>query len=915
MDPILIGPRMTPKTKGGDTMKKLFALLLVLVMLVTTLLPAIAEEGASDGSAGAPAETGETQDGASDGDSAGASAGETAEGEDGASDGDSAGSPGAPAEEAVNRYEASRFSSYAEVNAVITIIPADGEQIELGYLEGVTPILTVDGLKFKDLNKNGELDVYEDWRQDIEARVNDLYSQLDIYEKSGLFYHTNTCNNPSGVDFKDATLMFGKDEELVELGLKDPEPEPEVEEEEAEEGESESGGGGMGADSMWFCINVLKITSQLDNTNGTPDQQIDYHNAMQALAEDTRLGIPVVISNDREYNAWGGMIDCPHDAFGAANDLELSKKLWTIYSLESRATGIHVVLHPYGQELGSWNGEDPYYAGTMTREEVLSLQVEGGVEACMKHFIARGGDSSFQAARSDGQTVDNWMTAWRIALEAEPAWVMTNGYGTGLTNTVHVDYDKETMDYLRNTLGFQGIIVSDWGDEGDSNSAGTTTDGVTILDLTIPERYAWVINNGMDQIGCFGSGFDEDGHGGTSNRQAIIDALNDGLISEERAYETCYRVLYDKFRLGLFDNPYADVDKALALAASEEYIANRFDVVDNDTLTAARNPEVVALERELEAKSAILIKNDDNLLPLEKGIKVYFESTAAVATKNAIKAALADYCEVVEDVEDCDVVIADCTQFNDAAELIVDDANDCEKTLVMVCNCVDPNVYAIENGKAVLALTFSRGADHGTGAGGFITTTEPCVYAALLFGDAEPEGMVVKEIARDSAANDAQWKDLAGDQGVDNYVRLMLLGTMKTSEYNTVPNNWGDPLIQYKYGMRYGAEPEFAYEALILPKVKKEVEQEGSSGVTTSIQTVVEAKAGEPFTVSFLMWNLGADGITTVQALVDGEVNAEKIMAINGGDWRVVEMDLIIDEPGEHTITIGDMTKTLNIAE
>lgn len=185
---------------------------------------------------------------------------------------------------------------------------------------------------------------------------------------------------------------------------------------------------------MWYYINVLQITSHLDNTNGTPEQQVVYHNAMQALGEDTRLGIPTVISNDRQYNAWGGMIDTAHDAFGAANDLELSKKLWTAYSLESRAVGIHVVLHPYGQELGSWNGEDPEYAGSMTKEEVLSIQVENGTEACMKHFIARGGDSSFQNARSDAQTVDNWMKAWEIALEGNPKWVMTNGYGTGLTN-------------------------------------------------------------------------------------------------------------------------------------------------------------------------------------------------------------------------------------------------------------------------------------------------------------------------------------------------------------------------------------------------------------------------------------------------------------------------------------------------
>ena len=796
-----------------------------------------------------------------------------------------------------------RFTSYDQVNAAITIIPAEGDQIELGYLDGVTAILEVDGLKFKDLNGNGSLDVYEDWRQDIDARVNDLYSQLDIVEKSGLFYHTNTCNNPGGVDFADPKLMFGTDEELG------------IEKEEEAPAEESGSGGGMSSDSMWYCITQLMVTSQLDNTNGTPDQQIVYHNAMQALAEDTRLGIPVVISNDREYNAWGGMIDTAHDAFGAANDLELSTKLWTIYSLESRATGIHVVLHPYGQELGSWNGEDPVYAGSQTKAEVLTLQVEGGVEACMKHFIARGGDSSFQNARSDGQTVDNWMTAWAIALEANPKWVMTNGYGTGLSNTVHVDYDKETMDYLRKTLGFEGIIVSDWGDEGDSNSGGVTTDGVTILDLSIPERYAWVINLGMDQIGTFGTGWDEDGHGGTSNRQAIIDALEQGLISEERAYETCYRVLKDKFELGLFENPYSDVDKALALAASAEYIAERFAVTDLDSLTAARNPEVVALERQLEAKSAILFKNDENLLPLEKGIKVYIDSTASAATLEGYKKVLPDFCELVDEMEDADVVIADCTQNNDAAELIIEDAKDEGKKLVIVANCIDPNAFFLENGDAVLGLTFSRGADHGTAAGGFITTTEPIVFAQLLFGDAQPEGMVVKELARNSALDDAQWKDLAGDQGANQWVRMMLLATMKTSEGNTVPNNWGDPLVQYQYGMRYGAEPKFVYEALVLPRVTKEVVTESNGSTNTSYQSVVEAKAGEPFTIYALIWNEGDDGITTAQVLCDGEVAAEKLMAVNGGTWRVLEMEVTVSQPGEHTLTLGDITKTINIAE
>ena len=856
----------------------------------------------------------------------------------------------------------SRFSSYDEVNALITISPAEGDQVELGYLDGVTTILEVDGLKFKDLNKNGKLDVYEDWRQDIDARVWDLIGQMTLEEKAGLFYHVNTCGNPSGVDFADSRYMFGMEEDFPAeeaAPAEDAAPEPAGEEpssgepagedassgepagedassgesagDDAAEGEGESegesaggpgggGGGGFATKSMWYYISVLNITTHLDNTNGTPAQQSVYHNAMQALGEDTRLGIPIVISNDRQYNAWGGMIDTAHDAFGAANDLELSRKLWTQYSLESRAVGIHVVLHPYGEELGSWNGEDPEYAGTMTREETLCIQVEGGTDACMKHFIARGGDSDFQGARSDAQTVDNWMTAWRIALEANPKWVMTNGYGTGLSNSVHVDYDAETMNYLRETLGYEGIIVSDWGAQGDGMTGdgptgGVTLDGVNLLEISMAERYAYCINLGLDQIGNPAADYSGDGRTGAASRSAMEEALTLGLVSEERANETYYRVLKDKFELGLFENPYVDANKALALAASEEYIADPWEIVDNDTLMAARNPEVVALERQLQAESAILIKNDDNLLPLEKGIKVYVDSTAAALTLEGYKKVLPDYCELVDDIEDADVVIADCTQVNDAAEMIIDDAKDAGKKLVIVANCVDPDAYLIENADALLALTFSRPADHGTGAGGFITTTEPIVFAQLLFGDAEPAGMVVKEIARDAASDEAQWKDLAGDQGANQYVRMMLLATMKTSENNTTPNNWGDPLIQYKYGMRYGAEPEFVYDTLVLPRAIKITETESNGSTMTQSESVVETKAGEPFTVYFLLWNNGADGITTVQAKCDDEVIAEKIMAVNGGQWRVVEMTLTVDQPGEHTITVGDLSKTISIVE
>ena len=95
----------------------------------------------------------------------------------------------------------------------------------------------------------------------------------------------------------------------------------------------------------------------------------------------------------------------------------------------------------------------------------------------------------------------------------------------------------------------------------------------------------------------------------------------------------------------------------------------------------------------------------------------------------------------------------------------------------------------------------------------------------------------------------------------------------------------------------------------------KEIVTKSNGSTRTSYESVIETTAGVPFTLYCLVWNEGNDGMTTVQALVDGQVCAEKIMAINGGDWRVLEMELTIDQPGEHTITVGDITKTIQIAE
>lgn len=132
---------------------------------------------------------------------------------------------------------------------------------------------------------------------------------------------------------------------------------------------------------------------------------------------------------------------------------------------------------------------------------------------------------------------------------------------------------------------------------------------------------------------------------------------------------------------------------------------------------------------------------------------------------------------------------------------------------------------------------------------------------------------------------------------------------------HAAPINYGDPLVTYQFGMSYGENPDFQYTCLILPIVQEVREEEGSSGsINTVVYNTETAKAGEPFTVYALLRNNGADGFTITQARANGEVVAEKIMTVEGGSWRVLQMDLTL-EAGEYTIEIGDQVGHITITE
>lgn len=767
------------------------------------------------------------------------------------------------------------------------LIAAEGEQKELGYVEG-TAILEVDGLKFKDMNGNGKLDGYEDWRLDTEGRITDLLSQMTLEDKLALMIHCNTAGAYTGTYPATEQYLWEQDcpFEVPDLG----------------QWNTASGY------SCWWYINKYGITHFLDNTNGTAEEQIAVHNAIQQMCEETRLGVPMTFSCDRFYNGWGGWTDDPHDAFGAAADKELSVNIWSAYMKEMRAIGYQLLLHPYSNELGSYYGEDPAYVAEMAKLEIETIRANG-VQTCAKHWIARGGDASFAKARSVAQTVDNWMEPWKAVIEAGTDFIMCSTI-SGLGNNAGVVWDKESMDYLRDTLGYDGIVLTDWTEIAawGKSATGITADGTDLSTLSLEELYGRMFSNGVDQIGNVSvmPGNDYNVYFMSSAYpDAMKGAVEQGYLSEETVEAAARRLLRPKFNYGLFENPYSDPQAAMELVASEEYLANPWDITTPDELAAARNPELVAAERQLQAESTILVKNDNDLLPLSKGTKVYFESTNQTNQTQYAKA-LAEVLTLTDSLEEADVALLDITVNNDTAQQMVEDAKDAGKPVAAVVNAIDPVAWELEQCDAVLATTYKCTPDHGAAIDGFSFLVEAPVYAALIVGDAQPNGMVVKEIARDAVQEGSQWKDLAGDMGASDEVRLMLLAMMKENPTHSTPNNLGDPLLCYEYGMHYGQKADFEYDTLVLPH--EAVESVNSYGRVSYTDTVSAVKAGESFRISFLLWNHGDDGIENVQVKDGDTVLAEKLVAVNDGSWRVVSFDITIPSTGVHTLTVGSLS-------
>ncbi|UCG86660.1 MAG: glycoside hydrolase family 3 C-terminal domain-containing protein [Gemmatimonadota bacterium] len=551
--------------------------------------------------------------------------------------------------------------SETESGIIRTVTNRGGQTLGYVTTSGVS-LLTVDRFAFKDLNQNGELDPYEDWRLSADERARDLASRMSVQQIAGLMLYSAHQAIPAAGGRFGAATYDGKPF-------------------------AESGANAWDlSDAQKDFLTNDDLRHVLITSVESPEVAARWNNNVQALAEGIGLGIPANNSSDprhrtradAEYNAGsGGDISMWPGSIGLAAtfDPAVVQQFGEIASKEYRALGITTALSPQidlsteprWYRFSGTFGEDPALATEMARAYVDGFQtsegdaiIEGGwgyesVNAMVKHWPGGGpGEAGRDAhygfgkyAVYPGNNFDMHLLpftegAFKLEGETEMATAVMPYYTISFNqDTVHGEnvgnaYSTYMItDLLRGTYGFDGVVCTDWGvtrDHTGMDRFGATPWGVE--GLSEAERHYKMLMAGGDQFG------------GNNDAGPVVEAYQLGV--EEHGEEfmrarfevSAVRLLKNIFRTGLFENPYLDVEETAAVVGQPEYMTTGY---------------------EAQLKSLVLLKNQDNVLPLSQNATVYipqryvpesrsFRGTIPARTEDAINLAIAsEYFTVTDD--------------------------------------------------------------------------------------------------------------------------------------------------------------------------------------------------------------------------------------------------------------------------
>ncbi|MEH7238562.1 glycoside hydrolase family 3 protein [Bacillus sp. JJ1562] len=448
-------------------------------------------------------------------------------------------------------------------------------------------ILKIGGKRFRDLNNNGKLDPYENWELSTEKRVEDVLSQMTLEEKVGIL----TINEFPKI--QDGKLVLPNKF--------------------------------LDQHTRYFIYREMPSANVIAN----------HTNQLQAAAEASRLGIPaVVISNPRNHPLTIPVIEEPGqfsywpDTLGlaATRDSGMVKRFGEIAAKEWRAAGIQK-MYGYSADVATdplWArnqetfGENPELVSGMVYNVIKGFQGdvlnENSVSLTTRHFPGGGAreegrDPHFKEGQyniypTPGSLLKYHIPPFKAAIEAETTSIMPYyAYPSNKSAEQGLPHFSENQQfeevafalneqfingYLRDELKYLGYVNSD--------TSAVIDRAWGAQDLSLEQRFAKAINAGTNIFS------------GVPNPKPIINAVNQGLVKEEQINRSATYILTEMMKLGLFENPYVNPDKAL---------------------TIANNPESQKVADEAHRRSVVLMRNDRNLLPLQdkiiSSVRLYVE--------------------------------------------------------------------------------------------------------------------------------------------------------------------------------------------------------------------------------------------------------------------------------------------------
>jgi len=434
--------------------------------------------------------------------------------------------------------------------------------------------------------------IYLDRAQPVDNRVEDLLSRMTLEEKVGQINLVRDLNQPQ-------TIEFVKGQYKVEqLGIG-------------------PGGGFLGlAKSKTLSVDTR--------------QRVEFLNKLQKTAiEETRLGIPLIIVEDGTHGlmAQGATVFPEGLAIASSWDMDLVKEIYAAVAKEARRSGVHhistIVIEPdrdprLGRNQEAYS-EDTYLSSRIA--EVLVQATQGrdisdpdSVVPVLSHYPGQTqavGGLEFGAMEISERCLrEVFLPVWEAGITKAGALSVMATYPAIDGEATHGSYKLLTK-ILREELGFEGYVYN----EGGGFKFGLIENRVA---ANQKEAGRLAINAGVDVNMRFEAGF----------MKLLIENVREGKVSMETVNRAVRRFLRVKFLLGLFENPYVDVDCALKVVHCKEH--------QDLALRSAR-------------EGIVLLKNEKNLLPLDKKIK----SIAVIGPNaNHKRNQLGDYVvrEVLQDV-------------------------------------------------------------------------------------------------------------------------------------------------------------------------------------------------------------------------------------------------------------------------